>query len=594
MKLLPFKAAPRALFSMSQPVKTGWRATLCALIALIMCVAGTARPARAVDWGLNMSSAEYAGSKAQDAQYGNDYTYPNEIPGDTSGLELDYFSNKGLKLVRLPFSWEHMQPTLLGPLDEFNVGKFLTFLQEAKARNMKVLPDCHNYGEYYVKDGVLGVLESENPSLYIPRADLGDLWAKLIGRVRDAGLTDVIYGWDIMNEPRDLGVGRSNSDQAGIDRWFNIAQSTVTAIRSVPNMPRSIPVFVAGYQYSPARAWTQYSNNLYQINDPDNNLVFEAHNYWDSDGSGTYRAGGTFNAETGNSANKGADQLSNFFQWLKDHGKKGYVGEFSINTRQDNALWAQSLNQFISKISNAQNDYGITIVGATYWASSIYDIFYYDQASNRYLQNGSPLDDLEPIHSYSNLNVSSWTDSPAMVDYLGAINGYGGTSTQNFGTAYYKIISRNSPSGTQKGLDVDNTNGNAGNDLAKVQQYDYLGTSNQQWQLLPTDSGYFKIVSRLSGKGLDAENNRTQDNGTQVQIYTYLGGLNQQWQVVPTDSGYFKILERRSGAAIDVNYASQANGATVQLYQYGGGLNQQWQIVLVDAGTADPSNLSAQ
>jgi hypothetical protein len=61
-----------------------------------------------------------------------------------------------------------------------------------------------------------------------------------------------------------------------------------------------------------------------------------------------------------------------------------------------------------------------------------------------------------------------------------------------------------------------------------------VGGANQQWQLVPIDSGGYKIVSKLSGKVLDVRGgNEATGNGFPIQQWDYLGGANQQWQLVP-------------------------------------------------------------
>ena len=267
--------------------KFGTQLVVCGLA--LSALLGSAQKSRAFDWGLNMAGAEFAQEK-EPGVYGQDYAWPNEIQGNTSGVELDYFNRKNLKLARLPFRWERMQHSFFGDLDETYVSGFLTFLQQAKDRGFKVLPDCHNYGRYYV-GSTLKIIGSEDPNLNIDENALGDMWKKLIPRVQNAGLMDVIYGWDIQNEPFGLGVGQSNSDSVGQQRWYDTCQDTINAIRQVDG---SKSIFIAGYQYSPAYNWTYYSDNLKNLYDPNYNLIYEAHLYFDSDHSGTYPKGGRF------------------------------------------------------------------------------------------------------------------------------------------------------------------------------------------------------------------------------------------------------------------------------------------------------------
>ena len=59
--------------------------------------------------GINLSGME-EGNRSR-SRPGYDYAVP-------SASEWEYFASKGIKLVRLPFRWERMQPNASGPLDE--------------------------------------------------------------------------------------------------------------------------------------------------------------------------------------------------------------------------------------------------------------------------------------------------------------------------------------------------------------------------------------------------------------------------------------------------------------------------------------------
>ena len=66
---------------------------------------------------VNLIGADF-GAAGQNV-YGKDYTYP-------TASELDYFKAQGLDLIRLPFKWERMQPTLGGALDPTELGRLTT------------------------------------------------------------------------------------------------------------------------------------------------------------------------------------------------------------------------------------------------------------------------------------------------------------------------------------------------------------------------------------------------------------------------------------------------------------------------------------
>ena len=138
-------------------------------------------------------------------------------------------------------------------------------------------------------------------------------------------------------------------------------------------------------------------------------------------------------------------------------------------------------------------------------------------------------------------------------------------------TSYVKIINRNSG----KALDVT---GQSTSDGAALDQWDYWGGANQQWQLVDVGGGYIKIVSRNSAKVADVSGQSTADGASVIQ-YTYNGGANQQWQMVDVGGGYVKFVNRNSGKVLDVSGQSTSNGGQVIQYTYNGGANQQWQVI---------------
>jgi len=105
------------------------------------------------------------------------------------------------------------------------------------------------------------------------------------------------------------------------------------------------------------------------------------------------------------------------------------------------------------------------------------------------------------------------------------------------------------------------------------------GTTSQQWQVVPADSGYYTLVNRNSGLVLDVPGWSTSP-GAQLEQWTRNGGANQQWQFIGT-GGAYTIVNKNSGLLVDVNGGSTARGAQVIQYTSTGGTNQQWQLVAV-------------
>ena len=56
-----------------------------------------------------------------------------------SQSDINYLASEGVTLVRLPISWERMQPTLNGPLDQTYLAGLEKFLTEAAAPVSRLL-----------------------------------------------------------------------------------------------------------------------------------------------------------------------------------------------------------------------------------------------------------------------------------------------------------------------------------------------------------------------------------------------------------------------------------------------------------------------
>ena len=137
----------------------------------------------------------------------------------------------------------------------------------------------------------------------------------------------------------------------------------------------------------------------------------------------------------------------------------------------------------------------------------------------------------------------------------------------------YSVISKNSG----KGLDVTALSTADG---ALIQQWTYIGTSNQNFKIINIGGGYYEIVAMNSGKCIEVQGAST-SNGALVDQMPYTGATNQQWSIVYTGSGYYKILNRNSGKCLDVKDVSTSNGAAIQQWTFANGSNQYWQLNLV-------------
>jgi glucosylceramidase len=142
---------------------------------------------------------------------------------------------------------------------------------------------------------------------------------------------------------------------------------------------------------------------------------------------------------------------------------------------------------------------------------------------------------------------------------------------------YYNIISRISG----KGLDVADRSTASG---ARIQQYEITngGGDNQRWSFECTGGDNYFIKVKSTKMCLSPSEAGT-NNGEKVQQRTCGTGNEFKWKVTPLTDGYYKITNVNSGKSLDVQDFSRDNGANIQVWDFGGGDNQQWRFVQVES-----------
>lgn len=275
--------------------------------------------------GINVSGAEYSWE-----------TYP-----DTANL--DYLETHGFTLLRCPFAWEKIQPTLNAALNATELGKLKTFLTNAAARGMDVVIDMHNYGRYntnWATSGNIGPGQGDIiGSVALPYTAYADVWGRIAAELDGhAGLA----GYGIMNEPYNMG---------GDSVWPTAAQAAVDAIRAEDV---NTDIYVCGVQWAVSFYWRQYNEDL-NIIDPSDKIIYEAHCYFTPDTGGTYSQ--TYD-EQGATPTLGVTRIAPFLEWLEAKGFRGFVGEFGVP--EDDARWLTVMDNFIRECRRRN-------VGGTYW-----------------------------------------------------------------------------------------------------------------------------------------------------------------------------------------------------------------------------------
>ncbi|HWP26986.1 MAG TPA: glycoside hydrolase family 5 protein [Xanthobacteraceae bacterium] len=276
--------------------------------------------------GVNIAGADFGADKIPGVPE-QDYTYPK-----TSSI--DYFAAKGMNIIRMPLLWERLQRKVGGPLEEAEIRRVDDVVNYTTSKGMKVIIDIHNYASY--SKSKIGTRET-------PIDALGHLWSQIAARYKNT--ESVIFG--LMNEPTGLPT----------EVWLQAANIAIAEIRraGAANL-----ILVPGNGWSSARDWlsSKYgipnSRAMLKVMDPAKNYVFEVHQYFDRDFTGTH-------AEC-RSVDIGERTLTPFTLWARKHRKRGFLGEFGVG-RSPTCL--ENLDRVL-RFMAANNDVWL---GWAYWAA---------------------------------------------------------------------------------------------------------------------------------------------------------------------------------------------------------------------------------
>ncbi len=283
--------------------------------------------------GINMAGAEF-GQTTFPGVYNTDYTFP-------SINQIKYYASKNIRLLRLPFRWERLQPTIGGNLDAAQLGYLNSFVDSCANYNIKVILDMHNFGRYRLNN-----VETIINIGTITRFDFADAWKKIADAFKNK---PNIYAYCIMNEPNDMGP----------NVWLFTAQEAINAIRTVDT---KTAIHINGDRNSSAECWRTCSDDLKYLKDPSNKIVYDAHCFFDKDGLGYYSSSSY--DEAGADPFVGIKRIKPFVEWLQLNNKKGFIGSFGVP--YNDVRWIAALDSFTNYI-NANCINGCYWAGGPWW-----------------------------------------------------------------------------------------------------------------------------------------------------------------------------------------------------------------------------------
>ncbi|KAF2441569.1 glycoside hydrolase family 5 protein [Karstenula rhodostoma CBS 690.94] len=243
---------------------------------------------RKLKWfGINESGAEF-GEGTYPGTYGKHYIWYDYNT-------IDQFIAQGMNMFRLNFGMERLTPnTLTGAFDQYYLGNLTEQVNYITKKGAYAMIQPHNYGRFY-------------SNIITDTAGFKTWWQNLAAKFKDNEL--VVF--DTNNEYHDM-------DQTLV---FNLNQAAIDGVRAAGATKQYITP--EGNSWSGAWTWVSSGNgaSLVNLEDPQNKLVYQMHQYLDTDGSGTH-------AECV-STTIFKERLQAATKWLKDNKKVGVIGEYA-------------------------------------------------------------------------------------------------------------------------------------------------------------------------------------------------------------------------------------------------------------------------
>ncbi|MCJ1400881.1 Endoglucanase EG-II [Xylographa trunciseda] len=209
-----------------------------------------------------------------------------------------FVTGDGLNCFRLPVGWQYLVAnTLGGTLDPTFFASYNQLVQACLATGAHCIVDLHNYARW--NGGIVGQGGPTN-------AQLNSVWSQLAAKY--ASQPNIIFG--TMNEPHDLTMST----------WAVTLQGVVSAIRAAGATSQLI--LLPGTNYAAAGGFVANSAPaLSTIKDSDgttSKLIYDIHQYLDSDGSGTHADCVTDHV---------SDNLTPLASYLRSNGRKAFLTE---------------------------------------------------------------------------------------------------------------------------------------------------------------------------------------------------------------------------------------------------------------------------
>ncbi|KAF2214109.1 glycoside hydrolase family 5 protein [Cercospora zeae-maydis SCOH1-5] len=288
--------------------------------------------------GVNIAGLDFGCDTSGNCQTGNVVD-----PGQDGIDQITHFiKDDGLNAFRLPVGWQFLvNNNLGGSLDATNFATYDKLVQGCLSAGAAMcIIDIHNYARW--NGAIIGQGGPTN-------AQFSSLWSQLAAKYKNNG--NVVFG--IMNEPHDV----------NIQEWAETVQAAVTAIRQAG--ATSNKILIPGNEWTHASSFisTGSAAALSAVKNLDGsttNIIFDVHQYLDSDGSGTHT-----NCVTNN-----ADAFQSLGDYLRQNKRQAILTETGGGPTDSSCL-TNLCAQF-----DVLNQYSDVYLGWTSWAAGKFDSSY--------------------------------------------------------------------------------------------------------------------------------------------------------------------------------------------------------------------------
>lgn len=341
-------------------------------------------------------------------------TRPNLNIGVPRASDFTYLASRGVSRVRLPFSWEWLQPVLASSNANLTIrngynpaltenGALYTrcrdwitdVLDQAAAAGVTVLLDLHNYFRYqdfiynadgsvtgfvaapdvqtqpYATSGTLTRVASNAAGATLPLSDFVDFWTRVAtywGNWNGTGLPHPgLGGYGLMNEPHSLPAAGSTQEGTNPEDLTITPTYMQAAINAIRAIDATTPIYVAGNSWNNAQNWESWNPGFPLTG---TGLIYDAHLYLDSWGDG-HRFDWAIESGLGATVNTGVQRVQPFIDWCRKYRVKGAVTEVGMPLGNDN--WTTSFINFLNA-ALPNNLEVFTWVGGNMWSYRGYPI----------------------------------------------------------------------------------------------------------------------------------------------------------------------------------------------------------------------------